>query len=139
LLTGGRDEHGREILDVAHEALIRDWPRLRAWIDADRAGLLTHRRLTDAARDWELLGRDAGALYRGARLGTAQEWVAGHEDALSALERDYLAGSRHAEHAERQRELTDQQAALARASLLVAATVTALAVWALGQRSDAQT
>jgi hypothetical protein len=37
LLTTGRDETGQEVVDVSHEALIRGWPRLRDWIDADRA------------------------------------------------------------------------------------------------------
>jgi transcriptional regulator with XRE-family HTH domain len=67
---------------VAHEALIRHWPRLRGWIDADRAGLLTHRRLTDAAREWDTLHREPGALYRGARLATAREWATEHPDHL---------------------------------------------------------
>jgi energy-coupling factor transporter ATP-binding protein EcfA2 len=57
LLTTGRDETGQEVVDVSHEALIRGWPRLRRWIDADRAGLLLHRRLTDAAREWDALER----------------------------------------------------------------------------------
>ena len=35
---------------VAHEALIRHWPRLRGWIESERANLLVHRRLGDAAR-----------------------------------------------------------------------------------------
>ena len=55
---------------VAHEALIREWPMLRRWLAEDREGLRTHRRLTDAANDWDTLDRHPGALYRGARLAT---------------------------------------------------------------------
>jgi WD40 repeat protein len=98
--------------EVAHEALIREWPTLRAWIDEDREGLRIHRHLTEAARDWEELDRDPGALYRGARLAQAQEWAAGHDDRLNELEREYLQASqareaeREAEReAQRQREL----------------------------------
>jgi hypothetical protein len=40
------------VVEVAHEALIRGWTRLSQWIEADRAGLLTQRRLTEAARQW---------------------------------------------------------------------------------------
>jgi hypothetical protein len=47
---------------VAHEALIREWPILRGWLAEDREGLRIHRRLTEAAAEWEALGRDAGAL-----------------------------------------------------------------------------
>lgn len=56
---------GTTTVELAHEALISSWPRLRGWIEEDRERLRLHRRLTDAARTWEELGRDPGALYRG--------------------------------------------------------------------------
>ena len=38
-------------VEVAHEALIREWPRLRGWLDEDRERLRTMRHLaTSAAR-----------------------------------------------------------------------------------------
>ena len=59
LLTTGADETtGESWVEVAHEALIRGWPRLQGWIDADRAGLLVHRRLTVAAQEWQRHGGD---------------------------------------------------------------------------------
>lgn len=67
---------GQDTAEVAHEALIREWPRLREWLNQDRDSLKLHRNLTDAAREWELLERDEGALYRGARLAQAREWMA---------------------------------------------------------------
>ncbi|MGW4032433.1 nSTAND1 domain-containing NTPase [Streptomyces sp. NPDC004838] len=60
-------------VNLAHEALITGWPRLRRWIADDRDLLRLHRRLTDAARTWEELGRDTGALYRGGQLEAARE------------------------------------------------------------------
>ena len=39
--------------EVAHEALIREWPQLREWLDADRDALRLHRTITDAAIDWD--------------------------------------------------------------------------------------
>ena len=62
--------------EVAHEAVIREWPRLRNWIDEDRDGLRIHRHLTHTARDWDALERDDAELYRGPRLATAEEWLA---------------------------------------------------------------
>ena len=79
--------------EVAHEALIREWPTLREWLDQDRAGLQLHRRLTEAAHEWELLERDEGVLYRGAQLAQAREWAASHEAALNALEGAFLQAS----------------------------------------------
>ena len=60
-------------LEPAHEALLREWPRLRAWIEEDREGLRIERQLELAAREWRRLGRDEDALYRGARLAEARE------------------------------------------------------------------
>ncbi|MET9451119.1 nSTAND1 domain-containing NTPase [Streptomyces cinerochromogenes] len=81
-----------DAVDLAHEALLTAWPRLRGWIDTDRERLRAHRRLTEAARTWEELGRDPGALYRGALLVTAQEYFAGGSaQDLTVLEHDFLA------------------------------------------------
>ena len=43
--------------EVAHEALLREWPRLRTWLEEDRAGRRLHRQLTSDARAWEEAGR----------------------------------------------------------------------------------
>jgi hypothetical protein len=42
---------GQHTAEMAHEALISEWPRLRDWLDEDRAGLLIRRRLTEAAKN----------------------------------------------------------------------------------------
>jgi WD40 repeat protein/class 3 adenylate cyclase/energy-coupling factor transporter ATP-binding protein EcfA2 len=80
-------------VDVAHEALLREWPRLRGWLEEDRAARRVHRQLTEAAAAWEADGRDASALYRGARLAGAHEWATNHPDDPNLLEREFLAAS----------------------------------------------
>ncbi|MEU5159112.1 hypothetical protein AB0G74_05800 [Streptomyces sp. NPDC020875] len=60
-------------VDLAHEALLTAWPRLRAWIDTDRELLRLRRRLAEGARVWTELGRDPGALLRGSQLEAARE------------------------------------------------------------------
>ncbi|MGW0732278.1 nSTAND1 domain-containing NTPase [Streptomyces sp. NPDC002851] len=60
-------------VDLAHEALITAWPRLRAWIDAERDRLRVHRSLSEAARTWQALGRESAALYAGSRLHAARD------------------------------------------------------------------
>ncbi|MEU9155644.1 hypothetical protein AB0D59_35095 [Streptomyces sp. NPDC048417] len=82
--------------DLTHEALITAWPRLRGWVESDRERLRLHRRLTEAARDWEALGRDPGALYRGERLVAARgAFLAadGPEADLTPAEREFLTAS----------------------------------------------
>ena len=91
--------------EVAHEALIREWPTLRGWLEEDREGLRLHRHLTEAAQEWELLGRDPGGLYRGVRLAQALEWAAMHPQNVNTLERAFLETSQvTAEKEDRERE-----------------------------------
>lgn len=78
---------------VAHEVLIRRWPRLRRWLDEDRDGLRLHRRLSEAARLWHTAGRESSDLYRGTRLDAAVEWARLHPGALNQTERDFLTAS----------------------------------------------
>jgi WD40 repeat protein/DNA-binding SARP family transcriptional activator len=80
-------------VEVAHEALLREWPRLRAWLEEDAAGRRLHRLLRVAATEWDAGGRDRGELYRGARLTATQEWAAEHDPELNALERGFLDDS----------------------------------------------
>ena len=87
-------------VEVAHEALLREWPRLRGWIEQDREGLRIHRGVTAAAQEWRRLDRDEGALFRGSRLTEALEWRDTHDVTLNELEREFLDAS----HARRRSE-----------------------------------
>ncbi|HSL46822.1 MAG TPA: BTAD domain-containing putative transcriptional regulator [Anaerolineales bacterium] len=94
-----------ETAEVAHEALIREWPTLREWLNQDREGLRLHRDLTEAAHEWELLERDPGALYRGARLAQAREWATSYPRELNEAEQAFLHASvDHEQHEEYERE-----------------------------------
>lgn len=88
-------------IEVAHEALIREWQRLREWLNQDREGLRLHHQLTRAAQEWELVERDPEMLYRGMRLAHARDWAqqAGTRDSLNAQERAFLAASDAAQQA----------------------------------------
>ncbi|HUQ54924.1 hypothetical protein [Lentzea sp.] len=55
-------------VEITHEALLHAWPRLRGWIDEDRAGNLARQRLEEDAATWSAQDRDSSLLYRGARL-----------------------------------------------------------------------
>lgn len=93
LMTGMDEQSGEDVVDVSHEALIRGWPRLRRWIDEDRVGLRVHRRLTEAAQEWQRMNRDEGLLYRGARLAQTSEWRERNQAAMNELEQDFLNAS----------------------------------------------
>ncbi len=83
-------------VEVAHEALLREWPRLRGWLAEDAQGRRVHWALRDAARAWDQDARDAGGLYRGARLAGALDWAASHDCELEPTERAFLDAARRA-------------------------------------------
>ena len=96
---------GDDSAEIAHEALIREWPRLRGWLAEDREELRALRQLTTAARSWEENGRDDADLYRGPRLAAAVERTA-TSGSSPAVEREFLEASRDAQ----ERELTRRAA-----------------------------
>ena len=91
LVTTGTLEPGdTRVVEVAHEALIREWPTLRDWLNQNRQGLILHRQLTEDTNDWLKLGRDSGALYRGVRLQQTLEWAKANADLISLAEQEFL-------------------------------------------------
>ncbi|TYB57592.1 hypothetical protein FXF51_39535 [Nonomuraea sp. PA05] len=123
----------RETVEVAHEAVISAWPRLRSWLLDGRADLRLHRDLTRAATTWQELGRDRGALLRGARLAAARAWADRRPEDLNDLEAGYLAASATAD---RRRGRLARQLVATMAGLLVVAVVAA--VTALRVQASAQ-
>jgi WD40 repeat protein/class 3 adenylate cyclase len=127
-------------VEVAHEALLREWPRFQEWLTEDAQGRDLREHLTQSAKRWEGTDRDAAELYRGARLSASIDWAAGRQQELNELEREFLVQSR----AESDRELSRQRRTNRRLKgLLVGVGVLLLAAIAAGafallQRSDAQ-
>jgi WD40 repeat protein/DNA-binding SARP family transcriptional activator len=152
LLSFARDSETREpTVEVAHEALLREWPRLARWIDEGRDDLRSERRLAQATGDWEEAGRDRSFLLQGTRLEQAQTWTAAAQVAITSLEREYLQASlaerdarRAEEEARRAHERALERRSVSRLRTLVAALAVAalvagtLSAFALGQRARAQ-
>ncbi|WP_165420638.1 nSTAND1 domain-containing NTPase [Rhizobium ruizarguesonis] len=90
LLTIGQNE-----VEVAHEALLRKWPQLRSWLDAEREFLIGKQQLEKDARDWEHAadGDKAGALLTGLKLNRARTWLSRYPKQLSAIERSFIQAS----------------------------------------------
>ncbi|WP_329440272.1 helix-turn-helix domain-containing protein [Streptomyces canus] len=119
-----------DTVEIAHEALLTAWPRLRGWIEEDRERLRVHRNLTEAAHAWQELGREEGALYRGSRLAAAQEYFGGaaRED-LTDLERAYLDAGRDHEQKGRRRSRLVLTAVTAALCLALVAAGLAVGQW----------
>jgi WD40 repeat protein/DNA-binding SARP family transcriptional activator len=136
ILISDRDPVTREpTVEVAHEALLRSWPRLRGWIDGSREDLRNYRRLATEVAQWEDAGRDASFLLRGTRLERFEGWAAGSGFALNLAEREYLEASlrereaeRAAEEAQRRRERFLEERSVRRLRGLVAVLTSAALV-----------
>ena len=137
LLSFDRDPVTRgPTVEVAHEALLREWPRLAAWIDDERESLLLARRLSAAARDWMEADQDPSFLLRGARLDQTTQWLAVADVALTEEERSYVDRSIAQRETDRIRERRRRRRTVVMLSTSLVAVTLAGAV-ALVQRDAA--
>ena len=135
---------GEGSVEVAHEALLREWPRLSEWIEQDEEGRRLRRHITHAATEWEATGRDQGELYRGARLAAALDWAADHAPDLNEREREFVSeSSKLSEEESRRARRTNQRlrALLAGVAVLLVAALAGgiLALLQRGEARDAET
>lgn len=125
---------GRPVVSIAHEALLRHWPRVRAWLDENRDLLRARSRLAVSAERWEQEDRRPDLLLASGRpLEEALSVVAANVD-ITPVEQSLIAASR----ARARRARNMRVAAVAGlAALAIAASVAA--VVATSQRQRAQT
>lgn len=152
LLTFDRDDATRSpTVEVAHEALIRRWERLREWLTESRNDVRLERELLNAAQEWETAKQDKSYLMQGNRLLTFEEWADTTNLRLNKLELEYLSSSLVARdereaseraRQERERELERQKARNMRiaAGIFAAAALLAiiLSLAAFDQRNQAE-
>ncbi|TDW98572.1 BTAD domain-containing putative transcriptional regulator [Kribbella sp. VKM Ac-2566] len=137
------------VVELAHEALARAWPRLRGWLDDDLEGQQLLHHLTQVADSWDSLGRPDSELYRGVRLAKVWQWRDQAAPDLTATEQDFLSASRQladaelraAENRARHEARINRRlrAALAlAATLLVGALIAGVLAVGQAQRADRQ-
>ena len=115
LLTFDRNAASRApTVEVAHEAMLREWDRLQGWLEANRSDLILHHQLNRDAAEWSTAGGDESFLLRGERLIQFESWAGDSQLALSADERTFLQASiaRREEIAAAERERQEQKARL---------------------------
>lgn len=125
---------GANAVEIAHEALIQSWPRLRSWLTNDREIVLAHRRLTEAAAEWDHHGNDESLLYRGARL---DSWNDRWTEQFTHTERAFLTASRHvAAREQRQRRRRVRLAISGLSATTVVVTVLAVIALTVATRAE---
>jgi DNA-binding SARP family transcriptional activator/WD40 repeat protein len=91
LLTFDRDPATRvETVEVAHEALLRAWPRLRDWAREEGDDLALREELRSTATTWDHRGRDDSELARGARLAMLEDFTDRRRTEVNSVERAYV-------------------------------------------------
>lgn len=137
-LTAGETPDDSQI-EVAHEALVRNWPTLVDWLEQEKTALAIRRRLDGRAAEWVRLGQASGGLLDAVELREAERWLSsaeatylGYAPALPKL----VQASKQA-IASQARRTARLRFALVTASLLAAVLGIGLAIFAFQQRSVA--
>ena len=132
LLVTSRDSRSdEEAVEIIHDALLREWGRLRHWLEEDRRFLEWRQKFRDKVQDWvktdpaDPTRRDKDTLLRGPDLSESEKWLKNRPADLTQQERDFIQASLHhakeeaqylrdlLEESERQRNLVEQQKRLA--------------------------
>lgn len=124
---------GPDTAELAHEALLHAWPRLAAWVDANREFRTWQEGLRRIIRQWQDHGQDARFLLDGPRIAEARDWEQRRADDLTSAERDFIATSVAMAGRRRRRRRS-----LFGAAALAVITAVAAVVFALQQHSNSE-
>jgi MinD-like ATPase involved in chromosome partitioning or flagellar assembly len=80
-------------VELASEGLIRNWTRLRNWIESDLDFLVWRQRLSETARDWDKSGREIDFVYSGNLLQVARAMMAERRSDLNGMELAFIEAS----------------------------------------------
>ncbi|MEQ8466956.1 nSTAND1 domain-containing NTPase [Coleofasciculus sp. E1-EBD-02] len=130
------------VVDVAHEALIRHWTRLRQWLNENRDAMRKERKLEEAANEWESQGKpeERAFLLEGQKLQEAETFLEDYADLglLSNVAQEFIRVSQayqerlRQQEEERQRREQRQTRRTIQVGIVSLIFVTGLAVVATG-------
>ena len=151
LLSLDHDPETRQpTVEVAHEAILREWDRLRQWLNESREDIRQERAVARAAEEWDQHKRDTSFLLRGTRLEQVEKWQDTTTLIQTPLEQEFVAKSLEqrakeveleVERAKREARLEERSRNFLRGLVAVFALATViaggLALFALVQRNNA--
>ncbi|WP_441261149.1 nSTAND1 domain-containing NTPase [Bradyrhizobium sp. 521_C7_N1_3] len=136
LLVTTRDPSGRDVVEVGHEALIREWDRLRQWVNEDREFLRTLRRVEQDEAVWQSGGQDPSLLLpAGRRLVEAEELLSERPQRIGARIHTYIDASIKSEKARQEgfaRAEKEKQDGIRRALIRTQRLAAAIILLAIG-------
>jgi TPR repeat protein len=131
VIGGGEQQGGEVYAEVAHEALLRAWPRLEGWLRDERTFLVFKAEVERAERRWAEMQHADRALLAGLDLARAEEWLPQRPEDLSPDVRGFIQQSIALDRTTKMRALRFQRRVSAAAVLaaIVLAGIGGLAVW----------
>lgn len=144
LVVTSQNETKQETVEVVHEALIRHWGELRAWMDTDREFRAWQERLRGSLQQWEATTHDEGALLRGAALVEARERLKERREDLGSAEREFVKASVDLQRQEKKQKIDAERRKLRQARYwtsalsLIALIAVGVGRWAYFEKSQAQ-
>ncbi|MER9133254.1 trypsin-like peptidase domain-containing protein [Mesorhizobium sp. M0768] len=87
---GGEAQAQRQTVEVAHEALLRNWGKFSDWLKQDLAFLLWRQRLEQRMGEYERFGRSKSQLLPEDALTEANSWAVNPAVDLNKGQRDYI-------------------------------------------------
>src|SRR4030095_2335949 len=84
---------GTPVIEIVHETLATQWPRLVEWRQEDADSSRFHEQLRVAARQWHDRGRPRGLLWHGDALAEYQLWQRRHRANLTPVEAAFATAS----------------------------------------------
>lgn len=109
LIVTDRRADGAEVVEIIHEALIQQWPRLRQWMEAEREFRVWQEALRTIIAQWDSVGRDEGGLLHGMQLAQAENWLNARSSELSGAEIAYIRASVEQREWDEQEQLLQQK------------------------------
>lgn len=92
----GTKGKGEDVVEIVHEALIREWGTLDKWLKANKEFRLWQERLQVRLHEWEKSkskASEAGLLLEGNPLVEAEDWQKKHCNDLSDRENSFIGAS----------------------------------------------
>ena len=125
LLVATQAENGKRAVSVAHEALLRSWPRLKSWIASNREKLRIRNQIDRSQADWLANGKHPSLLLTaGLPLNLAEKLQKEAPELLSRDLDEYISASLNHDRTRRQRKRYTIGAVIAGLSVLgIIATV----------------
>jgi hypothetical protein len=97
-------------VEVAHEALIRNWPLLAGWLEEERARMVIRDRWEAQAKEWVRLGRGTSGLMDEVQLAEANHWLDSAEATRLAYSPQFLDLVRASREALAERRTVEEEA-----------------------------